>query len=707
VGRGSIRRSWLLAAAAILAVTGNLAPVAAPPTLAASDALLVATTTTYTIQPARHVVRVVVDLTATNNKPNLTSGPIVTRYFFQSARIAVQPETRNVRATSGGSSLTSTLTPADGYSILEVRLPKNLYYHQTATLRLTFDLPGAAPRTKSEIRVGTAFATFVAWAFGDSGSVRIVVPAGFDAQTTGSALTRSTSGGATVFRASRIDDVVAWYAVVNADRPAGLTTDRIDLAGGEHLVIRAWPEDTEWRKQVSDLLKKGLPELVDLIGLDWPVATDLQVFEVHTPLLEGYAGVFFENQDKIEISEDLDDLTIIHEASHAWFNGDLFNGRWLDEGFADTYAARALDAIGIGGWFPDRVAPTDAAAVPLADWTHPGRIGDAATEAREHYGYEASWTVIRTLVDEIGADGMQGVLRAAKNRSIAYVGAPEPEKVDAAVDWRRFLDLVEEIGGSTTADTVMRRWVVKPTDAHLLEGRSVARTAYHGLIDAGHGWLPPAYVRVPMSTWDFSEAGRRISLATTVLGTRDRIAALVAPIGLDPPAALRTAYESASTQLEPVQELAQSELDSATALVAADAAVSAPRDTFVSIGLIGESPDAALVAARSAFQAGAPDAATRAAGVTALIAGAESAGQARVAVGIAAVLVLLFAIVVATVILRRRRARFRRAAAGPPSYATLPDQSIEPEPPDATERSPIDPGPDPSTEPPEERNDTS
>ena len=59
-------------------------------------------------------------------------------------------------------------------------------------------------------------------------------------------------------------------------------------------------------------------------------------FEVHTPLLEGYAGIFFEGENRIEISEDLDDLTIIHEASHAWFNGDLFVGRWINEGFADS-----------------------------------------------------------------------------------------------------------------------------------------------------------------------------------------------------------------------------------------------------------------------------------------------------------------------------------------------------------------------------------
>src|SRR5207244_228635 len=125
----------------------------------------------------------------------------------------------------------------------------------------------------------------------DTASVRVVVPAGFEAAATGSDAARSTSNGATIFRATGITDIGAWYLVVTADRKSALTSDRVDLAGGEHVVIRAWPEDAEWRGRVAQLMTKGLPQLVEETGLAWPVAGDLSVFEVHTPLLEGYAGV--------------------------------------------------------------------------------------------------------------------------------------------------------------------------------------------------------------------------------------------------------------------------------------------------------------------------------------------------------------------------------------------------------------------------------
>ncbi|HEX2755735.1 MAG TPA: hypothetical protein VHM48_09740, partial [Candidatus Limnocylindrales bacterium] len=401
------RRVLLALAATVLALAGTFAPAHVPIARAASDGLELTTGATYTISPARHVVHVALAVTARNNKPNVTSGGVVTKYFYDGARVAIQPEARNIRATSTGVRLTTSTKAADGYLVLEVRFRASLFYQQSTRIDITFDLPGGAPRSKSDIRVGSAFATFVAWAFGDEGSVRVVVPKGFDAEATGSDATKSTSAGTTVFRSTGISDVGSWYLVVNADRESALTNERVDLSGGEHIVIRAWPEDAAWQKRVSALLTTGLPELVEQTGLNWPVTGDLSIFEVHTPLLEGYAGVFLQGEDKIEISEDLDDLTILHEASHAWFNGDLFDGRWINEGFADTYAAKALDGIGSPSFTPGTVSPTDKAAVRLVDWVHPGRITDAETDAREQYGYDASWTVIRSIVREVGDPGMQ------------------------------------------------------------------------------------------------------------------------------------------------------------------------------------------------------------------------------------------------------------------------------------------------------------
>jgi hypothetical protein len=54
----------------------------------------------------------------------------------------------------------------------------------------------------------------------------------------------------------------------------------------------------------------------------------------------------------------------------------------------------------------------DKAAFRLNDWPPPSRV-DATTRASESYGYDASWTVIRSIVDEVGKAKMQDVFAAA------------------------------------------------------------------------------------------------------------------------------------------------------------------------------------------------------------------------------------------------------------------------------------------------------
>ncbi len=687
------RRLLLVLAAMALALTGTLAPVRAPVAQAASDGLSLSTAATYTLVPARHVVRVSLDITARNNKPNVTAGGIITKYFYEGARLAIQTEATRVRATTDGVALTVTTKADDGFRILEVRFRSAIFFRQTAQVRVTYDLPGGAPRSASDIRVGTAFATFVAWAFGDSASVRVVVPKGFEAESTGATVERSTSNGATVYRATRITDVGSWYLVVNADRKSALTSERIDLSGGEHVVIRGWPEDGAWRKRVSELMTRGLPELVEATGLDWPVAADLSVFEVHTPLLEGYAGVFFVGQDKIEISEDLDDLTILHEASHAWFNRALFDGRWINEGFADTYAATVLDSIASGGWAPKTVTPTDKAAVRLVDWVHPGRISDDATQARERYGYDASWTVIRSLVLEVGDDRMRDVLAAAQDRRIAYAGAGTPETVTERNDWKRFLDLLEEVGGSKTADEVLRRWVVTDAQTELLDARTAARAAYASLRTAGGEWAAPYFVRRAMSDWSFIAATTRIADATAVLARRDAIAASAAALGVTLPPVLRTAYEGARDSFDDANQVADDQDAALRALATAASAVAAERAPLVTLGLVGTTPELDLAAARAAISAGQPDAAARATAVTALIDGAVAIGRVRMTAAIVGLVGVAVLLLVMLLLLRRRRGRRQALAAaaaqfgGPvhardqahpitaPPYATLADQS--------------------------------
>jgi hypothetical protein len=689
------RGPGLLATLALLLVVAG-APGIAAPVAAAGDQLDIRTATTYTLVPEAGVVRVVVDLRATNLAPSTTSGGVVTNYFFRELHLALQPEATRVRATSDGAALATDLTRQRGYRELAVRLRSNLLYRQAVRVRVTYDLPGGAPRSKSDIRVGRAYATFYAWVTGDVASVRIVIPASFEPTVTGSELRESKAGGSIVYTAEGITDAVGWYAIVDADRPAALTGKGLSIRPGQRVSVRGWPEDREWVERVSDRLTRGLPQLDELIGLPWPVSGDIEVREVHTPLLEGYSGIFRSDRKQIEISEDLDDLTILHEASHAWFNGGLFQGRWIGEGLANTYATKALQEIGIFSPPPYDYARSDAAAFPLNDWPPLARIIDERTQKREDYGYEASFGVVQALVTLAGDEAMRDVFRAASRREIPYVGAVPPETLPDTPDWRWLLDALQERTRGAAVEGRFRTWVVAESDLPRLDAREAARQAYAGLVAEGQGWLPPYAVRLPMATWDFATATARIAAGAAILARRDELGAVAASLGLGTPEALRSAYERASTDLAGVAALATAELDAVDAIAAAAWSAAAPRGPLETIGLLGQDPGASLEAAKGAFRADRLDAARNLAHeAVAVIDGATERGVR--AVGVTVVLLALLILLALAVAVVRRRRRATRAvpvlegataatsASGPEAgtYGTLANQS-----------SPETPGPD-------------
>ncbi len=673
-GHSSRHRAPLLAALAAVALL--LSPATARP-VAAAEELRIAANSTYVVDPAGGAVHVTIDITATNLKPNRVTSSQIIRYYWDELGFGIHEQAASVRATASGQRLSVTTKRDDGFTALTVRLANRLDYRETHRLRIQFDLPGGEPRSTSPIRVGEAFAAFYAWAWGDPGraNITIVLPSGFDDTVNGSALARRVEGNETRLTATAIAEPQEWFVTIDAQRTSSLRRDVLTDIGAAEVTVRSWPEDQEWRTKVVDLLSDGLPELQKQIGLAWPLDGRVNVYEVYTPLLEGYAGVFYPGENRIDIGEDLDDLTIVHEAAHAWFNNDLFRGRWITEGLADEYAALVLEALDRPAEAPDAVAPDDAAAIRLNGWTHPGRIEDEETDDREQYGYHASWTVIRAIVDEIGVDGMRRVFAAAEANEIAYVGAPDPESVAAADDWRRFLDLLEERGRSTGAEAVLREWVTESADDTLLDDRAEARKAYAALVADGDGWLPPFVVRDEMGAWNFDEATDAIGEATAVLDDREVLEARSEALGLTLSDRLETAYEAAEDDFEAAESIAQEQRASLDALEAARATLDAERDAITTLGLWGVEPEARFAAAAAAFDADeGPTTIAEADAAVAMIAAAPEVGRTRAAAagGAAGGVVALAGMVI--LVRRRRRARAVAAHATPAAaapYGTL------------------------------------
>ncbi|MDH4141171.1 MAG: hypothetical protein OEV61_01040 [Chloroflexota bacterium] len=669
-----------MAAVMTLVSLAVLGPVGMPNARAAEDDLRLEAGAVYTVDPGAGVIRVRIDVRATNRKPDLEertpTGTTTTRYFIDRLILYLPREATSVKAASGGLDLTTSIGDRADYRKLTIRIPR-LYFEASRSVRVGFELPGGKPRSESDIRVGSAFTTFTAWAWGDPGlgAVEIVLPRGYVDSGYGDSVTTTTDDeGRLTLSSGPIREPDTWYRVISADRPSRLTDLRLGSSSGS-IVIRAWPEDEEWRDEVAVVVGNGVPALEEAIGLDWPVDGALEVTEVHSPLLEGYAGFYDPDLNQIRMSEELDAQTILHEASHAWFNLDLIAERWVNEGLAEVYAERARAELGgIEGTDPVTTTPGAEGAFPLVDWPPPGRVDDQ-TWVMENYGYAASYTVMDRIVRAIGDEGMRRVFEAARADTIAYIGDGPAEPSVARSDWRHFLDLLEEVGGGVDLDDLFATWIVGPAERATLQTRAAVRERYAALESAGAEWAVPLGIRSLMDDWRFSLARVSLANAEAVVVRRDEVAALERDLGLVMPRDLEAAYEVALTvdDLAVIDTTLSERQDAAAAVLVAREGLAGDRSPLVALGLIGEEPEVGYLAAREALAAGDTLVASAAADATmALLAGAEEVGRTRlVIVAVTAAGIVVTVGLAVLVVRRRRRSNLAEAAVGSRRYATL------------------------------------
>jgi hypothetical protein len=393
------------------------------------------------------------------------------------------------------------------------------------------------------------------------------------------------------------------------------------------LVIRAWPDDPAWRARVGDLFVRALAVLGAEIDAPWPFTEELTVEETLVRKGGEFAGTFDPAAALMRVGHTASAGVVLHEAAHGWFNGRLVADRWIAEAFAAYYAERAAAVLELAIESPELGRVPIEATLPLNAWPAAG----TASAAQDDYGYPASLTVAREIAALVGDEGLRETWVAAATGMPAYqpgaaagTGGPPSETGAPPPDWRALLDLLEDRldpGAGAALERLWRRWVIRPDDALLLDARSDARAAYTAAVVAAAPWTLPRTIRDAMRTWQFETALRLLRSADAVLRQRAFLVAAADVAGLNPPDALRRAFEG------------EGGLDAAAAEAATELAVMgliqdvaaeriAEPGLLDRLGLIGEDPDASLDTARAAFEAGDLDRAIEAA------AEAEAAWQA-------------------------------------------------------------------------------
>lgn len=558
-------------------VTFWLLPAA---TAHADDGAVLRSETVYRLDPDRPAVTVEATYTMTNVLKNKSLGGGRYEYYFFHGMVApIDKSAAEITVEINGRDGQFELNEDNGVTYLDIDFGYQLRYDKSATIVVRWVLLGDAPRTDdSIIRVNPAYASFGAYALGDPGrsSVRIEVPTGWEHEYIGDDLLERTEDGVRIFEATEIDDPDLFSVWFTARRDDLLTSIDVEV-GDASFEVRTWPGDSGWQDFAAEQITQGVPALEGLLGTDWPVSVTTEVIEASTPYLRGYAGVYYAYGDFIEIGEDLDRQTFLHELGHAWLNGEGFTDRWLIEGLAEDFSAQSMQELGDQRPDPATLAELrsdgwESTTFPLEQWDERPRGVD--DDGSESYGYATSFRVIRALRDEIGDDRMTAVLSDVLSGHRAYPDEDEPVATFLRVDWRSFLDLAEQVGGSTEWQTELIDLVLTVAQIDELERRNDTVADYEDLVERGGSWMPPTAVRNELGGWRLEPADDRIEQANGALDARDDLAELLDPIGLEPVEEIEIQYQETVGTFDTLMTTFAEHTEAAGALVAARAELS-------------------------------------------------------------------------------------------------------------------------------------
>jgi hypothetical protein len=709
-----VRRLSPLFLALVFAIGLAAAPSAAQDVRAATPDLTIVGNASYQVRPGDRLVRVTVDLNLRNNLRDTATR----RYYFDTAFLAVLPGTSRFRVSGPGDPTVRATRRNSDYTLLRINLGQRLFSQKRANYKLTFDLADQGGSSTRDVRVGDSLASFPVWAFASDDTpgsrVTVTFPKGYQVDVEVGDLPSPTvdDEGRTVFKTGRLDKPLDFFAYFVADRPGAYDEQEISTTVADAPVgvtVRSWAEDDAWAERIGGLFERGLPQLSTRIGLPWPRDEGLVVQESVSRSTGGYAGLFDPTRGHVEVAYYADDFVVLHEAAHAWFNGNLLADRWALEAFASYYALEAAADLEVKAKGDELTDELRKVKIPLNAWGPIGR----EERTTEDYAYAATLEVARQIAERAGEEGLQEVWQAASDKAGAYQppddateagggasgggtpAAAEPERVLGPPDWRGLLDLLEE-HTDATYDDIWREWIVRPSDEALLNERTTAREQYDTVVDEAAGWSLPRPIRDALRAWQFDTAGGLLDEAAAVLEQRDAIDTAAADAGLTPPDRLRTAFEGDDGFAD-----ARTEIEAQLAVIDryADAAASRPAnsDVFTQLGLWDATPEADLTKAAKAYSAGDLEASSASADAARLTwIQADAVGRTRaVMISVVALGILLLLIVSMVAVVRIRRARRRHAGAGgaalvPAAEPLTPTPAMDP---DATEVVPrVDPG---------------
>ncbi len=452
------------------------------PCPAQTEGLTVDATTTYRLDPGAGVVAVTVEAVLTNELPSRRGARTSRR---RTSAPSASPRLGPVTASGPPGTVVSLSTTVEqdegGVEFVIVDLSPNLVHGSPQSIVVQYDLPGPAEpfgvgqpdqrRVRLLVRRRRPAPDGLA-------DVVVDVPERFEMDFTDvPGPTPEPADGRAVYRIEGLGEDESFFGVSARDddrlvtgRPRWTTTGSRSRRG---------PTTSRGPGSPTDAVERGVPALAELVGSELDGEREVTIAETATPYLYGYAGWYVAHLDLIEIGDELDLQAMLHELSHLWFNGQLFETRWINEGLAEHASplgrrrARRRPGPRPGRRWFDTGCPA----------TQP--VGDAGRRRRHRDGrglrLRRLYAVIDAVAAEIGDDGLRALARPRReesdrlrrrSRSGANVGAA-PTGVTSTTSPNGW-------PGRSEIGAVLDRYVLTEDDRAQVAGRAAAIERYDG-----------------------------------------------------------------------------------------------------------------------------------------------------------------------------------------------------------------------------------
>ena len=441
-------------------------------------------------------------------------------------------------------------------AVATIDFGRNLFYRDTVTLRFSYTIPASPPRAESLSRVNAAFASFPAVHRGrrrsQRGRARRCRPA-----TRSSSSGRRWSGpsgdGIAIYSEPQADpeDVLrrrASSATTTAARsPRRSTSIRAPSGCGPGRATSSGPSSSS--EQVGD----GVPVLEDLHRPRLAPLRRHRGHRVeHAVPLRLRRLVRTGRTDVIEIGDELDQIVILHELSHRWFNDQMFSHP-VDQRGPGRGARRPGDGrAGRRRRRRRRCRPTPHPGhQPLNTWSDP-ELQSAAS--RGAGGLRLRRVVLGRARGRRGPGGGRHARRAPRRRRRPHrrTGLTRDPSARSRLGragatsstWsRRSAAADEASSGSRPWSWTRPARTTSPTGQRPASATPTWRRP--------GGWAPPLIVRRAMASWRFDEATQLIERSEVVLDRRAQLARRARALGLEEPRTLEGCLRGVPTATSP------------------------------------------------------------------------------------------------------------------------------------------------------------